>query len=192
MIYVFFKSHEIIQTFSTLLFEEKLNQNHNNKITSGWAQNLEGQEVDKGWASPWNWYRGGIYPPCASLHQGTHYKGMVASRWQRLNHPRNNWVTARPPLSEDLAYCLNWSHLDYPSLETTWLRLGCGSGLEHFPSPHSLCTSAHPALQGKEMYSNPVTRPEDFSINNFWTPGPLLSTRAPKNKKSKEWHVMVS
>lgn len=75
-----------MQTFSTLLFGEKLNQNHNNKIASGWAQNLEGQEVDRGWESPWNWHRGSIYPPHASLHpgpaagshRGTHCKGMVA------------------------------------------------------------------------------------------------------------------
>lgn len=160
----FFKSHEIIQTFSTLLFGGKLNQNRHNKITSGWAQNLEGQEVDRGWESPWNWYRGGIYPPRASLHPGPaagsrqswrHSLQRHGGWWQRLssdhsNHPRNNWVTARPPLSEDLAYCLNWSHLDYPSLETGWLRLGCGSGLEHCPSPHRLCASSHPALQGKK------------------------------------------
>lgn len=80
--------------------------------------------------------------------------------WERLssgllNHPRNNWVTAsQPRLSEDLAYYCNWSHLDYPSSKTQWLKLGCGSELEHFPSTlQALCFI--PALQEKKCIQVP-------------------------------------
>lgn len=127
--------------------------------------------------------------------QGINYKSTVAD-----SRAVTTWTTHPPPPEQPrhsvasliwgwyLNYS-NWSHLGYPSSKIQWLTLGCGSELAHFPSTlQALCFIS--ALRGKKKASNPVTRHEDFWINNF------LPRPCPKHKDSKtrseEWHALLS
>lgn len=53
------KPHKIIQCFSTFWFGGRLNQNHNNEIISGWAQDFKGRKLTEVGSLP-----GTDTPPC--------------------------------------------------------------------------------------------------------------------------------
>lgn len=99
------KSHKIIQCFSTFWFGGKLNQNHNNEILSGWAQDFKGRKLTEVGSLP-----GTDTPPCFLTRPSrgiqaliTEVQWLTAEQWppEPLSPlPQISWGTVWPPLSE--------------------------------------------------------------------------------------------
>lgn len=185
------KSHKIIQCFSTFWFGGKLNQNHNNEIISGWAQDFKGRKLTEVGSLP-----GTATPPCFLTRpsrgiqqqpdQGINYKNTVAD-----SRAVTTWTTPPPiprtaeaqcglPYLRVISYYSNWSHLGYPSSKIQWLTLGCGSELAHFPSTlQALCFIS--ALRGERKSIKSGDSPWRLLNKQLFTPGRVLSTRILKH-----------